>query len=147
VAGAVYVTGFAVELDSVPQVFPLQFVPERLHVTPVLVVPVTTARNIAVRLNCTLKLMGMIETPTAGGGGCVPVPLRVTLCGLPVALSVTVIVPAKAPVVTGVKVTLITQLTPTARLAPQVLTCPKFWLATMLVMLIDAFPVFVSVAA
>ena len=50
-----------------------------------------------------------------------PVPDRVTVCGLPVALSVTVIVPGWLPVAVGVKVTLMEQLAPAATEAPQVL--------------------------
>jgi hypothetical protein len=50
-----------------------------------------------------------------------PVPLRATLCGEPVALSVMVSVPVRVPVVVGVKVTEIVQLAPAATLVPQVL--------------------------
>ena len=44
----------------------------------------------------------------------VPVPLRPTVCGLPVALSVNVIVPGWLPAAVGVKVTLMVQLAPAA---------------------------------
>ena len=50
-----------------------------------------------------------------------PVPVRLTVCGLPVALSVTVIVPGWLPVAVGLKVTLMEQLAPAATEAPQVL--------------------------
>ena len=50
----------------------------------------------------------------------VPVPVRATVCGLPLALSVTVIVPLTVPFVVGVKVTEIVQLVPAGRLARQV---------------------------
>ena len=40
-------------------------------------------------------------------------------------MSVTVNVPLRVPVAVGVKVTLIVQLVPAARLAPQLLVCPK----------------------
>ena len=43
-----------------------------------------------------------------------PVPVRLTVWGLPVALSVTVIVPGWLPVAVGVKVTLMEQLAPAA---------------------------------
>jgi hypothetical protein len=62
------------------------------------------------------KLVGDKLTPAA-----TPVPDRVTVCGLPVALSVTVIVPGWLPVAVGVKVTLMEQLVPAATEAPQVL--------------------------
>lgn len=50
-----------------------------------------------------------------------PVPLRATLCGEPVALSVMVRLPFRVPVAVGVKVTEIVQLAPAATLVPQVL--------------------------
>jgi len=50
-----------------------------------------------------------------------PVPVRLTVCGLFVALSLNVSVPAREPVVAGVNVTLIVQAAPAAIVAPQVL--------------------------
>ena len=58
-------------------------------------------------------------------GNAVPVPESVAVCGLFVALSVTVNVPLRVPVAVGVKVTLIVQAAPAAMLAPQVFVCPK----------------------
>jgi hypothetical protein len=52
--------------------------------------------------------------------GPVPVPLKATLCGQPVALSVIVNVPVRAPPAVGVKTTLIVQLNPDATVLPQV---------------------------
>jgi hypothetical protein len=75
----------------------------------------------------------------------VPVPVRVTTCGLPAALSVIVIVPGWLPVAVGVNVTLIVQFPPAATEAPQVLVCEYAALAAMLVMLNEAVPVLVSV--
>ncbi len=57
--------------------------------------------------------------------GAVPVPVRLTLCGLPAALSVRVIAAARVPLAAGVKVTLIVQLAPTATLDPQLLDWAK----------------------
>jgi hypothetical protein len=54
-------------------------------------------------------------------GSAVPVPERLAVCGLLVALSVTVNVPLRAPAAVGVKVTSIEQLAPAATLAPQLL--------------------------
>ena len=48
-----------------------------------------------------------------------PVPVRLAVRGLPVALSVTASVALRVPAAVGLKVTLIVQLAPTARLAPQ----------------------------
>jgi preprotein translocase subunit SecB len=52
--------------------------------------------------------------------GAVPVPLRVTFCGEPVALSATLTAAVNAPDATGVNFTVIVQLALTATLAPQV---------------------------
>ena len=54
------------------------------------------------------------------GAVLVPVPVNDTACGLPVALSLTVTAPERAPVAVGVKLTLMVQLAPALRLAPQV---------------------------
>ena len=50
----------------------------------------------------------------------VPTPLRITFCGLPAPLSVTLSDALRAPVAAGVKVTLIVQLAPAANEFPQV---------------------------
>lgn len=54
-----------------------------------------------------------------------PVPERLTLCGLPVALSVKVRAAVCAPLAAGLKDTLTVQLAPAATLEPQVLVCVK----------------------
>ncbi len=51
--------------------------------------------------------------------GAVPVPARLTICGLLLALSVMVTVPVRVPVAVGVNVTLIAQLAPAATELPQ----------------------------
>ena len=76
-----------------------------------------------------------------------PVPVSAMVCGLPVALSVTVMVPGWLPVAVGVKVTLMVQLAPAATDAPQVLVCAYCALAAMLVTLSAALPVLLSVTA
>ena len=55
----------------------------------------------------------------------VPVPVRLTVWGLPVALSVRVTAAVRDPLAAGVKVTLIVQLAPAATLAPQLLDWAK----------------------
>src|SRR5712692_10181440 len=55
------------------------------------------------------------------GLGPTPLPLKRIDCGLPGALSLMVTEAVRVPVWVGVKVTLIAQLAPTARLEPQVL--------------------------
>jgi hypothetical protein len=54
-----------------------------------------------------------------------PTPVKATVCGEPLALSVIVSVPVRAPTAVGVKVTETMQLAPAATLAPQVLVCAK----------------------
>ena len=69
----------------------------------------------------------------------VPVPVTLTFCGLPGALSVTETVPVLVPLCVGLKVTLIAQLFPAARLEPQLFDSLKSPLAFMLVIL-SVFP-------
>ena len=78
-------------------------------------------------------------------GAVVPVPVRATVCGLPVALSVTVIAPVRAPAAVGVKITEMLQVAAAATDAPQVLVWLKSPLAAMLVIESVAVPVLVSV--
>jgi hypothetical protein len=81
--------------------------------------------------------------------GATPVPVRLTLCGLPLALSVTVSDAVRVPDADGVNVTLIVQLAPAATLLPQLLVwakSPEFVpLTPMLEMLKVAFPVLETV--
>ena len=77
--------------------------------------------------------------------GAAPVPVRLTVCGLPVALSVMVMEPGWLPVAVGVKVTLMEQLAPAAREAGQVLVSEYGALAVMLVMFSAAAPPLVRV--
>jgi hypothetical protein len=72
-------------------------------------------------------------------------PLRETICGLPGALSVTKIVPLKLSEVLGVKVTLISQFAPDARVEPQVFNTPKLALPVILAMLRVAVPELLNV--
>jgi hypothetical protein len=80
----------------------------------------------------------------------VPVPVRLTLCGLVKALSVIVKVALRAPIALGVKVTLIAQVVPAAKLEPQVFVSwksPEFVPVTpMLEMARLRLPGFESVA-
>ena len=78
-----------------------------------------------------------------------PVPLRVTDCGLPEALSATDNEALAAPLADGVNVTPMAQLAPAATLEPQVLVSAKAELlvpvTVMPVMVNAALPVFESV--
>jgi hypothetical protein len=77
-----------------------------------------------------------------------PVPVRLTVCALPVELlllSVIVSVPVRGPPASGVKVTLIVQDPPAATLAPQLFVCAKFPLVLTLATASARLPVFESV--
>lgn len=70
----------------------------------------------------------------------VPVPVRLTVCGLPAALSVIDNVPIRVPLCAGLKVTLMVQLVSAARLEPQVFVWLKSPLASILVILSAILP-------
>ena len=76
-------------------------------------------------------------------------PERLTVCGLPLALSVMLTEAVRLPLAEGVKVTLIVQLVPAATLAPQLLVCAKSLalvpVSARLVMLKAALPVLLRV--
>lgn len=90
-----------------------------------------------------LRLVG-VRLTTGAVVEDVPVPVKLTVCGLPLALSVMVMEPVCVPVAVGVNVTLITQGVLGARELGHVLAA-KFPLVTMLEMERVAVPVFVSV--
>jgi len=83
-------------------------------------------------------------------GSAVPVPERLAVCGLLVALSVTVKVPLRVPVAVGVKVTLIVQDAPAATELPQLFVSAKSPLLAPVMAMPDiasgAFPAFERVA-
>ena len=79
---------------------------------------VRVLESVPLLLKPKLRLAGL--NPTT-----VPAPLRLTVCGLPGALSVIESVPLKLPIAFGVKVTWIVQLAPEARFLPQVCVCLK----------------------
>ena len=73
----------------------------------------------------------------------VPRPESVTVCGLPNSLSLIFSVPGRVPAVVGVKVTLMVQFAPTARVEGeigQLFVWPKLVLAVMLVIESATFP-------
>jgi hypothetical protein len=69
-----------------------------------------------------LRLLGASPTP---GAGVTPVPLRETLCGLPVALSLILTLALRLPEAVGLNVTVMVQLAAAARLLGQVLVWAK----------------------
>jgi len=82
--------------------------------------------------------------------GLAPVPERVTVCGLPPALSATFTAAVNDPMAAGVKVTLILHAAPAATLDPQLLVCEKSLgfapARARLLMLKASLPVLVRVA-
>jgi hypothetical protein len=74
-----------------------------------------------------------------------PVPDKLTVCGLPGALSVMLTAPLRLPPAVGLNVTLIAHLAPAPKLVPQLFVSVKFALAAMLVIVIPALPLFVRV--
>jgi hypothetical protein len=101
---------------------------------------------------CAVKVSGPVaERETTGAGVTVPVPLRVTDCGEPAALSVRETDAAKVVAEAGVKVTDMAHLAPAARDLPHVFVCAKSLglvpVMEMLPMESAALPVLVSVTA
>ena len=98
---------------------------------------------------CALKLSVLGATDAAGAGALVAVPVSVAVCGDPAALSVTVTVALKVPVVVGEKITRIRQLPPAASELPQVFVVTKLPApvpeSAMLVIASAALPVLESV--
>src|SRR5437868_4651428 len=97
-----------------------------------------------------LRLVGLKLTP--GAGALIPLPLRATVWGLPLALSVMLTLALRVPIAVGVKVTLMVQEAPAARvleLLGQVLVWAKSPLLVplrpILLMVRAALPLLVSV--
>jgi hypothetical protein len=77
----------------------------------------------------------------------VPVPVRATVCGLLVALSVTVNVPVNAPLLVGANETSMVQVAPAVKLVGQLLVWLKGAVAAMLEIVTAEVPALVSVAS
>ena len=96
------------------------------------------------------KLSDEGESEATGRGAAVPIPVKLIICGEPVALSLTRMLPVTLPVVIGAKVTEIVQLAPAANDAPQLLVSlnnPRMGElgAEIPVMVSGALPVLLSV--
>jgi hypothetical protein len=125
--------------------------------------PVTViALTVNVAVPGLLTVMGFVElllptnTPVklrlAGptvAAAATPVPLKGTVCGLPVALSLILSEDDRLPVFPGVNVTLIVQLAFTASVFPHVWVCEKYALLPVVILIVVndrvAVPVLVSV--
>jgi hypothetical protein len=79
----------------------------------------------------------------------VPIPLSITFCGLPAALSLMLTAAVRVPLAVGLNVTLTLQLAPAANELPQVWVCAKFPalvpVIAMLLMVKLVVPVFLRV--
>jgi hypothetical protein len=106
---------------------------------------VTDCAALVVPTGWLAKVSEEAERLTTGAEAAAPVPVRLTDCGLPEALSVMLRVPVRVPDAVGVNVTLMVQLAPAATELPQVLVWAKSPLAEMLVRLSEALPVLESV--
>ena len=96
-----------------------------------------------------LPKLRLVAERLATGAAAVPVPERLTACGLPLALSVMLTEALRVPEAEGVKVTLIVQLAPVVSELPHVLVCAKspalVPVTAMVVMLKVALPVLLRV--
>src|SRR5438270_2740368 len=90
------------------------------------------------------------QTTTPGDEGALhevlvpPVPLKATVCGLPVAESVTAIEPVRVPFVVGVNVTEMLQLAPAFSVLAQLFVWAKSPLGAMLLMVSVEPPLLLS---
>ena len=87
-----------------------------------LLLSVIACAGLVVAMVCAAKVR-LVGLSAADGPTATPVPVKLAVCGLPAALSVTVIVPVRVPATVGVNVTLIVQLALAASDVPQVLVC------------------------
>jgi hypothetical protein len=104
-------------------------------------VSVSVCAALVVPMVCAANWSATVESVTAGA---VPFPVSAIICGDPLASSVIVTLPARLPVIVGVKVTEIAQPALTASVEPQVLLAAKSPEATILAILSTACPEFVS---
>ena len=105
--------------------------------------------TVAVRATFLPKVEGLIEEIRAVEVTKTPVPLKATVCGLPVASLVIVNVPVRAPIAEGVNVTSIVQVVPAAKVAGltgQLLVRLKSPVVAMLLATVsEVFPVLINV--
>ena len=120
-----------------------------LRVAEPVLVSVTACALLDVPTGCVAKLR--LEGLRLSEAAATPVPLRFTLWGLDVALSVIVTVAVELPAAVGEKVTKIRQLAPALTLEPQVVVSPKAPglepVNPILLMLRVSFPMLVSATA
>src|SRR5713226_4780622 len=106
---------------------------------------VTDCAALVVPTGWLAKVSEEAERLTTGAEAAAPVPVRLTDCGLPEALSAMLKLPVRVPDAVGVNVTLMLQLAPAATELPQVFVSTKSPLAAILVIVRAALPVLDSV--
>jgi hypothetical protein len=95
-----------------------------VSVAPPVFVNVTVCAALVVPTVWLLNVSDAGVTIAVGVAGLAPVPVRLTICGLPEALSATLTLPVLVPAAVGVKVTLIVQFPPAANKLPQLFVSP-----------------------
>ena len=101
--------------------------------------------GVTVTLNIWLEWCDTVTADGAVTVKSVPVPLNATVCGLPLASSVTVSVPVRLPVAVGLNVTLGWRLDPAVRVAPHGFDTAKSPEAVIEAMFSVALPLFFRV--
>ena len=107
-----------------PASAPVKAMLEMLKLAPPVLLSVTTCEELTMS-TASFPKDRVVGESLAAALALPPVPERLTLCGLPVALSVTVTAAVRVPAAAGLKVTLIVQLAPAATLDPQLLVSAK----------------------
>jgi hypothetical protein len=125
----------------VPQVFVLEKAVEPVIMMPLMLSVVLPVLLSVVVSGLALALFTLPKPRLAGlNSTTVPVPVRLTVCGLPAALSVIDNVPVRVALSVGLKVTLMVQRASAARLEPQVFVWLKPPLVAILVILSAILP-------
>lgn len=134
--------GQELTMPKSPGFVPVRVTPIPVSVAVPLLVSVSVTEAVEEPTVCEPKVIDVGANRVAPA---VPVPVRLTVWGLPEALSVIERVPFLFPTAVGVKVTLNVQLAFTARAAPQVVVLAKSPLADVLLIVRLAVPLFVKV--
>ena len=92
-----------------------------------------------------LEKVKSVGARLAAGPAVTPVPVKVTVCGLPAALSEMLRLPLRVPVAVGIKITLTVQLFPAGTLVAQLFVWVKSPVAVILEIVSAALPVLVRV--
>jgi hypothetical protein len=105
-----------------PAYVPLMLIPEIFKTAVPTLVRVIVDGELAEPTAMEPNVTEVGENETAGDE---PLPVKATVCGLPIALSVTEMLAVREPAATGINVTAILQLAPAARVEAQVLVSLK----------------------